>query len=85
MACLAKEANVPWVVYNGIYPECCDDARVSAKRLGCLADDYVRGDIQDLSEKLVAKKLKCCALASISVIEHIYNFEEFLQLAAPIF
>jgi 2-polyprenyl-3-methyl-5-hydroxy-6-metoxy-1,4-benzoquinol methylase len=78
MACLAKEAAIPRVIYNDIYQPWCVEARLIAQALGCEADAYVCGDIQSVSSFLGSRPGTDVALVSVNVIEHIYNFNEFL-------
>jgi hypothetical protein len=84
MACLAKEAGIPHVVYSDIFPESCAEARSLGVNLGCVADEFVSGGINEVYQAVSARKPRSCALASINVIEHIYDFEEFLRVAASL-
>jgi hypothetical protein len=82
MACLAKAFGLSEVIYNDIYRPSCDEARILAQALGWPADAYVCGDIRAVADALRPKNLSYCVLISINVIEHIYDFQEFLWLAA---
>ncbi len=84
LSCLAKEAGFSGVVYNDIFDKCGDDARVLGQHLGCAADDYIIGDIHRVHESLRKRKLKSCALASVNVIEHIYDMDEFIRIASSL-
>lgn len=81
---LAKEAGFPNVIYNDIFEGCADDARKLAQHLGCEADAYVIGDIHAVAASLKANPPASGALASINVIEHIYDMDEFLKAAAAL-
>ncbi len=70
------------MVYNDIFEPCCKDAKILAEQLGCLADEYVCGDIHDVSTALESKRNVHCALVSINVIEHIYDIDDFLRTTA---
>ena len=79
LSLLAKELKIGTVIYNDIYDVSCHDAGVIAEALGCPADHYVRGEIDDVIYFLKGKGLSCSALASYDVIEHIYDMEDFLR------
>ena len=79
MACLAKEAGIPRVIYNDIYNPWCGEAELIARALGCEADAYVCGDMESVSSFLRSRPVTDVALVSINVIEHIYNLNEFLS------
>lgn len=81
---LAKEAGFSRVIYNDIFDGCADDARKLAQHLGCLADNYVVGDIHAVVASLKSNPPGSAALASINVIEHIYDMDEFLKVAATL-
>lgn len=81
---LAKEAGFPNVIYNDIFSGCADDARQLARHLGCEADAYVVGDIHAVAESLKASPPATGAIASINVIEHIYDMDDFLKTAASL-
>ena len=78
IALLAKECGIGTVIYNDIYDLCCRDARTVAEALGLSADEYVAGDVDDLSGFCRANDLSVDALASYDVIEHIFDIEHFL-------
>jgi 2-polyprenyl-3-methyl-5-hydroxy-6-metoxy-1,4-benzoquinol methylase len=79
---LAKEAGFPNVVYNDIFSGCAEDARKLARHLGCEADCYVVGDIHAVAAALKANPPASGAVASINVIEHIYDMDDFLKTAS---
>ncbi len=79
---LAKEAGFPNVIYNDIFSGCADDARSLARHLGCEADLYVVGDIHAVAAALKSNPPVSGAIASINVIEHIYDMDEFLKVSA---
>ena len=81
---LAKEAGFPNVIYNDIFSGCADDARKLAKHLGCEADAYVVGDIHAVAAALKANPPASGAIASINVIEHIYDMDDFLKAAGSL-
>ena len=79
LSLLAKEAQVGPVIYNDIYDISCSDAATIAESLGLKCDYYVTGDIKELHTFLNDTSLKCNAIASYDVIEHIYDIEAYLQ------
>jgi hypothetical protein len=78
LAFLAKEFGIETVIYDDIFEDCCSDATCLGNSLGCPPDHVVCGDIHNLLKFVEAHNLYCDALASINVIEHIYNIEEFI-------
>lgn len=82
LGALAKEAGFPNVIYNDIFSGCADDARQLARHLGCEADSYVVGDIGAVAESIEANPPASGAIASINVIEHIYDMDDFLNRAS---
>jgi len=81
---LAKEAGFFRVIYNDIFAGCAEDARKLAQHLGCEADSYVVGDIHAVAASLKSNPPASGAIASINVIEHIYDMDEFLKIAATL-
>ena len=79
LSLLAKKLGVGTVIYNDIYDVSCRDARKIADVLGCAADYYVAGDIDDLVDFLSNRGLKSDAVVSYDVLEHIYDIDEFLR------
>ncbi len=79
LSLLAKEAGVGTVIYSDIYDVSCRDARAVACALGREADHYVIGDIERLVDYMSEMDISCDVLASINVIEHIYDIEHFLS------
>jgi hypothetical protein len=84
LACLAKESGFPRVIYNDIFDQCCKDARVLAEHLNCPADEYICGDIHTVHGSLKVSRPASCTLASINVIEHIYDMDDFIKVASSI-
>lgn len=84
MACLAKEAGFRGVTYNDIYAGSCEDARNLASYLGCVAEEYVCGNIQAVSDFFRDRSPASAAVVSINVIEHIYDVNEFISVAGSI-
>ena len=76
---LAKKLWVGIVIYCDIYDVSCKDAQVIGNLLGCEADFYVEGDINDLINFCHSSQLNCNIFASHDCIEHIYNIESFLR------
>lgn len=81
---LAKEAGFARVIYNDIFSGCAEDARKLGQLLGCPADDYIVGDIHAIAAALKSRPPASAAIASINVIEHIYDMEEFLRVSATL-
>jgi 2-polyprenyl-3-methyl-5-hydroxy-6-metoxy-1,4-benzoquinol methylase len=84
LACLARAAGFPRVIYDDIFEQNVRDAHVLAHRIGCTADDYVCGDIRAVRESLGERVPSSCMLVSINVIEHIYDLGEFLLEAGAL-
>lgn len=84
LSCLAKEAGFTRVIYNDIFDGSAKDARVLAGHLGCPADEYICGDIHNVHESLKANRPSSCALASINVIEHIYDMDDFIKVTSSL-
>jgi len=85
LSCLIKEADLADVViYNDILDACCSGARQLARYLDCEADDYVCGNIAVVKASLDGRRLASCAVASINVIEHIYDVDDFVRTAADL-
>ncbi|OGB96978.1 hypothetical protein A3F06_01340 [candidate division TM6 bacterium RIFCSPHIGHO2_12_FULL_36_22] len=79
LSLLAKEVGIGTVLYNDIYPVSCQDAQEIGKALGCEAQAYIPGDIDEVIEFIQKEKLSCDAVASYDVIEHVYDIELFLN------
>jgi 2-polyprenyl-3-methyl-5-hydroxy-6-metoxy-1,4-benzoquinol methylase len=79
LSLLAREASVATVIYNDIYDVSCVDARTLAVTVGLEADDYVLGDIEDLTSYLRGRSVQCRSIASFDVIEHVYDIDSFLR------
>ena len=84
LSLLAREAGVPNVTYNDIYDVSCQDARTLAVKVGLEADDYVLGDLEDLTSYLRGRSVQCRTVASFDVIEHVYDIESFLRAVPSI-
>lgn len=78
LSLLAKELGFAKVIYNDIYDVSCIDAEMIGSTLGCKADYYVNGNIDDVLEFSRAMGLSYNVIASYDVIEHIYDMESFL-------
>lgn len=76
---LAKRLGVGTVIYNDIYDISCKDAKEIAKVLGCEADYYVQGDIDDLIAFCNRHELKCDGMGSYDVLEHTYDIDAFCR------
>lgn len=79
LSLLAKEFGVGTVIYNDIYDVSCNDAKLIGQAVQDEADYYVRGDLDELIDFLRTSSIRCNAIASYDVIEHIYDIEEFLS------
>ncbi len=85
LSCLIKEADIAdRVIYNDIFDQSCSGAQIIARHLNCEADEYICGDIAAVKASLNGGQIASCALASINVIEHIYDMDDFLQTAAAL-
>ncbi|MFC2000522.1 methyltransferase domain-containing protein [Chloroflexota bacterium] len=76
LSLLATRLGVGTVIYNDIYDVSCRDASELGITLGCKADYYVCGDIDDVVS--FCQGLGCDAIVSSDVIEHIYNIDHWL-------
>ena len=76
---LTKRLGVGTVIYNDIYDISCNDAREIGKVLGCEADYYILGDIDDLIAFCNRYNLKGDGMASYDVLEHIYDIDAFCR------
>lgn len=77
LSLLAKRMRIGTVIYNDIYDVSCKDAKEIARILGCPADHYVQGNIDDLVAFCDEYKLKCDTVGSNDVLEHIYDIDDF--------
>jgi 2-polyprenyl-3-methyl-5-hydroxy-6-metoxy-1,4-benzoquinol methylase len=84
LACLAKEAGFPCVIYNDVFEGSADDARKLAANLGLTADSYVCGDIHAVAAAMKSEPSKWATLASVNVIEHIYDIGDFIRTACAL-
>jgi 2-polyprenyl-3-methyl-5-hydroxy-6-metoxy-1,4-benzoquinol methylase len=84
LSLLAREAGVANVIYNDIYDVSCVDARTLAVTVGLEADDYVLGDIEDLTSYLRKRSVRCRSIVSSDVIEHVYDVNAFLRAVPAI-
>jgi 2-polyprenyl-3-methyl-5-hydroxy-6-metoxy-1,4-benzoquinol methylase len=78
LSLLARAAGVETVVYTDIYDVACRDAQALARAIGCEADAYLEGDVDDVLARLEQLGLEPTAVASYDVIEHIYDIDAFL-------
>ncbi|MCJ7633845.1 hypothetical protein MUP77_15845 [Candidatus Bathyarchaeota archaeon] len=79
LSLLAKRLGIGIVIYNDIYDVSCKDAEEIARVLGCRADYYVEGDIDDLVLFCKKHDIRCDSMGSYDVIEHIYDIDDFLR------
>jgi 2-polyprenyl-3-methyl-5-hydroxy-6-metoxy-1,4-benzoquinol methylase len=79
LSLLSKRLGVGTVIYNDIYDVSCRDAREIASVLGCQADYYVQGDIDDLVVFCNSHEIKADGMGSFDVIEHIYDIDDFCR------
>ena len=84
LGCLAREAGFPCVIYSDLFEGCADDARKLAESLGLVADSYVCGDIQAVAAAMKSKPSNWATLASVNVIEHIYDIGDFISTACAL-
>ena len=77
LSLLAKRMGIGTVIYNDIYDVSCKDAKEIARILGCQAEHYVQGNIDDLIAFCNKHKIKCDIMASHDVLEHIYDVDDF--------
>jgi hypothetical protein len=82
LSLLAKEAGIGRVFYNDIYDVSCEDAEKLGKAIGLKAQDYVRGEIDDLILYIQRTGTGIDAIASYDVIEHIYDIRAWIQKTA---
>lgn len=76
---LAKKSGIGTVIYNDIYDISCKDAEEIANIVGCRADYYVQGDIDELVAFCNRYQLKCDIMVSYDVFEHIYDIDSFCR------
>jgi len=79
LSMLAKETGFGTVVYSDIYDVSCRDARLFARAAGCEAEHYVEGDIEAVIAWAQKSSIRCDAIVSYDVLEHIYDVEAFLR------
>jgi hypothetical protein len=84
LGCLAREAGFPCVIYSDLFEGCADDARKLAERLGLAADSYVFGDIHAVATVMRSAPSNWVTLASVNVIEHIYDIRDFITTACAL-
>ena len=84
LSCLAREAGFSHVIYNDIFDGSVKDARALAEHLGCPVDEYICGDIHAGLRSLKMNHADSYALASINVIEHIYDMNDFIKVASSL-
>lgn len=79
LSLLAKRVGIGTVVYNDIYDVSCTDARGIARTLGCEADHYVRGGIDELVRFCWEHRITANGIGSYDVLEHIYDVDDFCR------
>ncbi len=79
LSLLAKACGVGTVIYNDIFDVSCQDAATVGEKLSLKPDHFVAGDIDALNKYLTSNNLKCDALVSCDVLEHIYDLEVFFK------
>lgn len=79
LSLLAKRLGIGTVIYNDIYDVSCRDSEGIARTLGCVADYYVEGVIDDLVAFCNKHNIKCDSMGSNAVLEHIYDIDNFLS------
>ena len=79
LSLLAKELGVGTVIYNDIYDVSCRDARLIGQAIRSEAHYYVHGDIDELVDFVKTNCIRCHAISSYDVIEHIYDIESFMR------
>lgn len=77
LSLLSKKLGIGTVIYNDIYDISCKDAKKIAQILGCEADYYVQGAIDDLVEFCRGHRIKGDCIGSYDVLEHIYDTDDF--------
>jgi hypothetical protein len=81
---LAKALGIGTVLYSDIKPETSHGAAVLGTATGFPADFYITGDSPQLSAAIDRIGHPISALASSNVIEHIYDFDHFVEMLAAI-
>ena len=79
LSLLAKELNFGSVLYNDIYDVSCHDAETIGLSAGIRADHYITGDIDEVIACLRNNRIRCNAVVSYDVIEHIYDTGDFIR------
>ncbi|MBL4850371.1 MAG: hypothetical protein JKY65_33050 [Planctomycetes bacterium] len=79
LCALARAAGIGTVVYNDIYNQSCQDAKVIHAGLGLAADHYVEGDVDAALRYLEERNVHCGAIASFDVIEHVYDLDDLFE------
>lgn len=77
---LAGMMNFKKIVYNDYLPEWHQPAKALCSALQINIDDYVAGDIDNVTTDAAAKNIKYDIVASRNVIEHIYDLQLFYNL-----
>lgn len=77
LSLLAKELGVAKVIYIDIWDEAIKNSKKLAHAIDLEADEYLTGDVDILINYFRDNGLKCNAIASYDVIEHIYDIELF--------
>lgn len=82
--CLAKEAGFPRIIYSDVFEGCAEDARKLAASLDLVADSYICGDIHAVAAAMKCERPHWTTIASVNVIEHIYDIGDFIATACEI-
>lgn len=77
LSLLARKLGIGTIIYNDINEVSCKDAKEIARTLGCLADYYVLGDIDELVGFCGEHGIKSDILVSNDVLEHIYDLNDY--------
>lgn len=81
---IAKAAGIKKVIYCDIYDISAQDTRKLSDALGFGPDEYVVGDIDDLSSFIEEKEITVNGICSYDTIEHIYNINAFFDTLSRI-
>jgi len=84
MSLLLAEGGWGPVVYADIYPTSCQDAQALAGVVGLRLDHVLCGDVDQVVDELVDRRIQVGAVVSFDVLEHIYDpvahFRHLLRL-----
>jgi len=79
LSLLARQLGIGTVIYNDLYDVSCHDAQRIGESTGNRAHHYIHGDIDDVLGFLRTSGLNCNAVASIHVIEHVYDIKSLFR------